>query len=89
MNKKFLFVGIFYVLFSIIFFFLTFGRLDDVCIQTRDVISSVPEFENSHVLEKGVGFICALKYVFLAFSFIALMVGVLCIIKSFKTRFKR
>lgn len=89
MNKKFLFVGIFYVLFSIIFFFLTFGRASDVCFQIRDVAPTVPSFEYSNLVGFATGFVCALRYVFLAFSIIALVVGVLCIVRSFKKNVKK
>ena len=86
MNKKFLFIGIFYVIFSIIFFLLTFGRASDVCFQVREISPSVPSFEYSNLLDAAAGFVCALRYVFLAFSIIALAVGVFCIIRAFKKK---
>lgn len=86
MNKKFLFVGIFYVLFSIIFFLLTFGRASVVCQELKDVSPATLTAQASNIFAMGIKFVCSLKYIFLAFSIIALGVGVFCIIRAFKKK---
>jgi hypothetical protein len=86
MNKKFLFIGIFYVIFSVLFFSLTFGRADDACYQLKDISPANLNVQASHIFEMGAGFVCALKYIFLAISIITLFVGVFSIARSFKKK---
>ena len=86
MNKRFLFFGIFYVIFGIVFFFVTFGRASVVCQELKDISPATLTAQASNIFDMGTKFVCGLKYIFLVFSIIALSVGIYSIIRAFKKK---